>query len=173
MFLLEPNITYMGSRFQGLGLHRVLMESGPFFKGLLRRSLVLFVIPVQHVGCVLFPNALTESLNYSGWVVKQVICVDDTYLNGLVDFGAIGSVITVGRRRSICVIRCISATGTMRSNHLDFTKEVEESAELFVAGFRFVKLIEARQFIQRRDRASVEGRDTVMWVADQKDEMEF
>lgn len=134
------------------------MEAFPLFECLLGHLVLLGGIPVQHIRIVRESHALAEPLDDCRWVVEEIVSVDDADLDSLRGTGTVGA---------------IAIISVARAHEVRLSQVVENAADFIVAGFGFVKIVEAGHFVERRDRASVVGWDTIVWVTDEEREVEF
>ena len=154
--------TYVRSRLQVCRIDSVLVEAWPLLKCLLGTRLILLVVPIHHVWRILEVYTPTEDLQNAFRIIKEIICIHHA---------DVGTFLACSIRR-IAIYIAVGVVAMVRPNMSDFPEVLEDSANFVVAGFSWVKVVEASQFVKWWYRASVIGGDAGMRIANQEGEME-
>lgn len=136
------------------------MEPSPLLKRILGLLVILLGVPVQQVGRVLDTDAFAEGLDDVAGVVEQVVCVNDTDIDGTV----LGGVVSVGSIDAICLV----LAGNLGADLTDAAEIIEDPALLVVPCLFRHEVVEASNVIQRRDRAAEVAGNAVLGVSDQE-----
>jgi hypothetical protein len=141
------------------------MKALPFPKRFRGNGLILIGIPGQHSGVEILTHAFAVPLNYTVRIVKQVICINDTY------FSFLGNSTEL---HFVWVRRAVAATVHMAWYHkLNFVQIIEHTPEFIVPGLGLVELVKPSDVAKWWNRAAIVGGNAIMWVPDQKGEMEL
>jgi hypothetical protein len=152
----------MRASFQLFAVNSIFVETLPLLKRLFGIPVVIFGIPSEHFRLVFDAGAFAVRFDDARWVVEQVIRVNDANLYARV--WALG-------------FRTVRAGGnpgsSMRANLSLGTKEIEETTQLNITSLVGAEVVETRDFVEWGDCAAVVAWNAVLWMADQKREVEL
>lgn len=114
-------------------------------------------------------HTVTISLQDAGRIIEEVIGINDTDLSSFIRASSICRDVAI----LLLAVHTVFAFGDLGSNLADAAKIFKDAADFVIAGFGRIELVESGNFVERRNRATVVGRDAVMWIADQEGKMEF
>lgn len=157
--------TYVFPGVQAGGVDRVLVESLPLLELVFGELVVLFGVPLEHLGIELDTDSLAELAHDRLRVVEEVVCVhkSDGDFVGVVPVGSVG--VAIGAVGLL--------TGDLGPNDAGVLHVVKDAAEFVVASLFRHEVVEACDLVERRDGAAPVAGDAVLRVADQETEVEL
>lgn len=141
-------ITYMGSWSQLGGVDGIFVETIPLCKSLLGGIVISLVIPVEHIARKRLSNALAEFFDDSVRCIEEIISIDEADIDFVA--GSVGMAVC-----SVRPIGLVLLTSDFWPHLADTAEVIEKRAELGISSFFGVEVVESRDFVQWRDRASV------------------
>lgn len=145
------------------------MEPLPFGKRFVRTLLMLLRIPTQHRRIILQAHGATVGGHDPRWIVEQIIRIHDANIN----LAILSATISAAIGGTIGFGPMVAAACDAGPNLPYGTQEVEEAAQLRIAGLGGHVVVESRDAIKRWDGAAEVRRDTGARVADQKGKVEL
>jgi len=132
----------------------IVMKTFPFLKGISRSLVSLLCVPDQHLRTIINSNFLAISFDDSFGIVQKIIGID----NSDTDF---------------TILQCCMLSGNNRADLVFLAEEVEDSAKLIITSLGRHEIVEASDFVQRWNGASVIRWDAVTRVSDQEREVKL
>jgi len=159
LLTLSRAYAYMFPRYQARGLDCIVVESAPLVEAEAGKVIILWGIPLQHVGTIWQADTTTKRLDCRRRVIQHVVRIDYTDLmHRLLGLGLLHVQVGSGRNT--------------RSDQSLASEVVEVSTQLVVPGLERIIVIEPCDLVQGRDRASVVRRHAEVRIADQECEVE-
>jgi hypothetical protein len=132
----------------------IVVETLPFLKGISNSLVCLLGVPDQHLRAIINSNFFAVSFDDSFGVVQKIIGID----NGDTNF---------------TILQFAMLPGNSWTDLIFFAKEIEDPAKFIVTSLGRHEIVEAGDFVKRRNGASVVRWDTVTRVSDQEREVEL
>ena len=135
-------------------VNSIFVKALPLLECLLGLRSIVLGIPDKHFRLVFDASGLAHSLNHAGWVVEQVIRVDDTDLNALLV--------------AICLTSLTSRLGT---NYAFLAEEVKQLPKLNIASLVLAEVIPTSHLVERRQCAAVVAGNAVLRMTNKENEV--
>ena len=190
---------YLVPSLQLPAMNRIFMEALPFLECGFGARVVVGRVPLQHGVGVVETDAATVGGDDAGWVVEEVVGVDDANFDLVVVVlrvggGTVDAVSAVGPVDAVDAVAAVDSTiviviivvhisvaavaigvlpGDVGPDLADTAEIVEDAADFVVAGFGRHEVVKSRNFVERGDRATIVRRNAGSRVADQEGEVEL